>query len=104
MCTQGMAWDLPYVLQMSKSRTFQELATKAHDVDVTITNRHGSSLNVVKSKNDRVEFKKNVKFSKSSTKVMMTTSKLSQYGLREDQTRKRKEALSLRTQKEDALL
>ena len=37
MCTQCMAWDLLKVLQMSKPRTFQELATKAHDMEVTTT-------------------------------------------------------------------
>jgi len=35
MCTQGMAWDLLYVLEMSKPQTFQELATKTHDMEVT---------------------------------------------------------------------
>ena len=38
MCTQGIAGDLPYVLYMSKPQTFQELATKAHDMEVTIDN------------------------------------------------------------------
>jgi len=39
MCTQGMVWDLLYVLQMSKPQTFQELATKAYDVEVIIASR-----------------------------------------------------------------
>ena len=46
MCIQGIAWDLLYVLQMSKPQTFQELATNAHDMEVTIANRCGSSFNV----------------------------------------------------------
>jgi len=31
MCAQGIEWGLLYVLQMSKPRTFQVLATKAYD-------------------------------------------------------------------------
>jgi len=42
---------------------------------VTIANRHCSSFNVVESKNDKAEFKKNVKFSMSSTKEAMAISK-----------------------------
>ena len=38
MCTQGMAWDLLYVLQMSNPVPFKDLATKAHDIEVTIAN------------------------------------------------------------------
>jgi len=75
MFTYGMACDLLYVLQMSKPRTFQELATKAHDMEVTIANRHGVSFNIVESKRDSTEVKKNVKFSKNLTKEMMLVSK-----------------------------
>ena len=92
-----MEWDILYVLQMGKPQTFQELATKAHDIEVTIANRYGSSFNVTKSKNGRNEFKKNAKFSKSSNKDGMTISKAEPSELWEDQTRKRKEACPSRT-------
>ena len=65
MCTQGMAWDLLYVLQMSKPQTFQELATKAHDMEVTIASRPDSSLSFADLKRDQTGVKKNVKFSKN---------------------------------------
>jgi len=60
---------------MSKPWTFQELATRAHDMVVTIANRRNSSFSVAELKKDRAEFKKNVKFSKNSTKETMTISK-----------------------------
>jgi len=65
MYNQDMAWDLLYVLQMSKRRTFQELATKAHDMEVTIASCHDNSLSFAESKRDRAEVKKNVKLSKN---------------------------------------
>jgi len=77
MCTQGMACDLLYVLQMSKTQTFQDLATKAHDMEVTIANRRDSSFSVTESKNDGAEFKKNAKFSTSLIKETITISKAS---------------------------
>jgi len=44
-------------------------------VEVTIANHRNNSFNVVESKNDRVEFMKNAKFSARSTKEAMTNSK-----------------------------
>jgi len=36
MCAQGMEWDILYALQVNKPKTFQELVTRAHDMEVTI--------------------------------------------------------------------
>ena len=67
-----MAWDLLYLLQMSKPQTFQDFVTKGHDMEVTIANHRESSFNVVESKKNRDEFRKSVMFSTSSTKEAMT--------------------------------
>jgi len=44
MCAQGMEWDILYTLQVNKPTTFQELATRAHDMEVTIA-YYGKQLN-----------------------------------------------------------
>jgi len=75
MCTQGMAWNLLYVLYMSKPRTFQELATKAHDMEATIVSRRDSSLSFAETKRGRAKVKKNVRCSKKSTLETMTVTK-----------------------------
>jgi len=50
MCTQGMVWDLLYILQINKPRIFQELLTKVHDIEVIVPNRRNNSFSVAKSK------------------------------------------------------
>jgi len=74
MCAQGMEWDLLCVLQMSKPRTFQELATKAHDMEMAIASCRGKSSSLPDSRKDKGEFKKNPKSSKPSNKESMATS------------------------------
>ena len=69
MCAQGMEWDLLYVLQMSKPRTFQALAT---DMEMTITNRHGKASPTFEARKEKGDLKKNFKSSKGSTKESIT--------------------------------
>jgi len=59
---------------MSKPRTFQELATKAHDMEVTIASHCDNSFCSSELRKDKVEFEKNVNFSEGTTKEAMSTS------------------------------
>ncbi|KAM1887823.1 hypothetical protein ACFX13_046022 [Malus domestica] len=71
MCIQGMQWGLQYILQGIKPRTFEELATRAHDMELSIAH-HGKKEPIANYKNDKVLETKVEKATWKSTKEAMT--------------------------------
>jgi len=59
---------------MSKPRTFQELAAKVHDMEMTIANHRSKPSSSYEFKKDKGEIKKNLKPAKEPAKESMATS------------------------------
>ncbi|XP_038903381.1 uncharacterized protein LOC120089993 [Benincasa hispida] len=78
MCTQGMHWELLYILHGIKSCNFEELATHAHDMELSIANRGTRDFLSHESKKDKKKVKGTEKIVKGATKksVVINTTPL----------------------------
>ncbi|GAV57644.1 LOW QUALITY PROTEIN: hypothetical protein CFOL_v3_01181, partial [Cephalotus follicularis] len=74
MCVQGMHWGLLYSIKSNMPLSFEELATRAHDLELQIARRRSEFQLSPEKKELKKYVKKEGKFEKSKEAMTITTS------------------------------
>ena len=71
MCIQGMQWGLLYILQGIKPHTFEKLATRAHDMEFSLSSHGEKGLPVDQQRKEKKDTSRGDKSSRPMVKESM---------------------------------